>query len=276
MPAVRGRRAVTVVSAGIGTTVQDHGRPGFAHLGVPRAGVIDRPLADLVCRVVGDDPGTAVFETVGGLTIRAGGSLVVASTTATAPLALEPGEVFRVDAGGERNYEYVAVRGGLVVDRVLGSASRDTLSSLGPPPVTDGQVYGVGPDPGRPIITDSVPVRTDDRFIRLWPGPRLDRFAPDALAMLCSAPWTVGAEISRVGVRLNGGNVPLRDDDAELPSEGLVAGAVQLPPNGEPVVMLADHPTTGGYPVVAVVDPADLPSLAQRRPSGSVRFVAVR
>lgn len=269
-------RTITVVRAGIGTTVQDHGRVGLAHLGVPRSGPVDRPLADLVTRAVGGLPGGAVFETAGSLVLRADVAVSLAASTAIGPISLAPGEQFVVRSTGVRNYEYVAVRGGLVVERVLGSSSHDTLSGIGPPPVVDGQTVTVGADPGVPVAVDAWPVRAADGPVRVWPGPRPDLFDDDALATFCSSTWTVATDLSRVGMRLHGGSPPRRTHPDDLPSEGLVLGAVQLPPHGEPVIMLADHPTTGGYPVVAVVDPADLPSLAQRRPGAVVRFVVRR
>jgi biotin-dependent carboxylase-like uncharacterized protein len=170
----------------------------------------------------------------------------------------------------------VAVRGGIDVPRVLGSRSSDTLGRIGPPRLRPGDVLPVGPDPRTPVPTAVAPVpmiETTPR-VRVWPGPRADWFV-DALAALVATPWTVRHDSDRVGVRLDG--PPLaRAHDRELPSEGLVTGAVQVPHDGRPIVMLADHPVTGGYPVVAVVDPADVPLVAQARPGVTVRFVAHR
>lgn len=264
--------ALTIVRRGWSTTVQDRGRPGLAHLGVPRAGPVDRPLADLVNRVVGNAPGAALFETAGGLEIRAEWPLVVAASPTGAPVSLQPGDHLRIEAG-TRNVEYLAVRGGLLVEPVLGSASHDTLSGLGPDPVDVGARYEVGDDPRTPVHVDVAPLVDGSDRIRLWPGPRLDLFVDDAFATILASRWRVTEYWSRVGVRLTG-PAPARRHDGELASEGLVLGAVQMPPSGEPVVMLADHPTTGGYPVVAVVHHDDLPSLARRRPDSVVTFVA--
>jgi allophanate hydrolase subunit 2 len=107
------------------------------------------------------------------------------------------------------------------------------------------------------------------------PGPRRDRLAGDAWALLTSAEWRVGSDSDRIGLRL-AGPVLRRADGGELPSEGLVPGAVQVPPDGAPVLFLADHPVTGGYPVLAVVRTADLPAAAQLRPGDPVRFRSVR
>jgi len=107
--------------------------------------------------------------------------------------------------------------------------------------------------------------------VAVHPGPRVEWFAPGALGELRTATWTVSADVSRVGLRLDGPALRRRLT-TELPSEGLLPGAVQVPPDGRPVVMLADHPTTGGYPVLAVVDPGSLATIAQARPGSTVRF----
>jgi biotin-dependent carboxylase-like uncharacterized protein len=171
---------------------------------------------------------------------------------------------------------YLAIRGGIAVPAVLGSRSYDTLGRIGPPPLRAGDVLAVGADPGTPVDTEIAPVRAAAPGvpIRLWPGPRADWFT-DALGALAATAWVVGADTDRVGARLDG--PPLRRARREeLPSEGLVTGALQVPHDGRPIVMLADHPVTGGYPVVAVVDPADLPLVAQARPGTRLRFTPHR
>jgi biotin-dependent carboxylase-like uncharacterized protein len=264
--------ALEIVRSGWATTVQDFGRRGHAHLGVTGAGALDPDLAALTDRLVGNPIGTALLETAGGLEIRARRSLLVASSVERAPVHLRAGEHYRIGVDPERAWAYLAVRGGIAVDPVLGSRSRDTLAGLGPPPVVDGTVLPVGPDPGTTLVTDLAPLGPPSRSIRLWPGPRLDWAAEGSFELLLGAIWRVGAETDRVGSRLDG--PPLgRRERGELVSEGLVTGAVQVPPDGRPVVMLPDHPTTGGYPVIAVIDPEDLADLAQTRPGTSVRFV---
>ncbi len=103
------------------------------------------------------------------------------------------------------------------------------------------------------------------------PGPRQDWFTPEALTTLCSATWTVTVDANRVGVRL-AGPVLERSRPDELPSEAMVVGALQVPPSGQPVIFLADHPVTGGYPVIAVITDDDLAMAAQLRPGQGVRF----
>jgi biotin-dependent carboxylase-like uncharacterized protein len=264
---------MTVVEAGWATTVQDTGRRGYAHLGVSPAGAVDPGLAALVNRLVGNSETDAVLETAGGLVLRADAPVVVATSTQPAPVTLPAGATVTVAADADRTWSYVAVRGGVVAATVLGSCSTDTLSGLGPPPVQRGQRVDVGPEPRTPIVADVAPVAPRRAVARVWPGPRIDWFVPDALASLCEGTWTVGHAVSRVGMRLDGPALR-RTVERELPSEGLVSGAVQVTHDGRPVVMLADHPTTGGYPVLAVVDPADLADVAQARPGRPVRFVA--
>ena len=145
------------------------------------------------------------------------------------------------------------------------------MSGLGPAPIGPGALLPVGDDPATPVVVDVAPPRATARSLPGVAGParrlvRRRRHRNSSTA----GEWTVET-VSRVGVRLAG--VALRRLDAEeLASEGLVAGAIQVPPDGQPVVMLADHPTTGGYPVIAVVDPDDLAALAQRRVGSTVRF----
>jgi allophanate hydrolase subunit 2 len=155
------------------------------------------------------------------------------------------------------------------VRAVLGSRSTDTLAWVGPPRVRAGTVLPLGPA-GHPVAVDVTRPEAGGGPLRLHPGPRAD-WCRDALEVLCGAAYEVTAASNRVGLRLSGR--PLRRArPGELPSEGLVLGAVQVPPDGQPVVFLADHPSTGGYPVVAVVDPRDLPVCAQVRPGETVAF----
>ena len=263
---------IVVVEPGWATTVQDRGRPGLAHLGVPPSGALDPALAAAVNRATGTSPDAAVLETAGGLVIEALAPVTLATSVHTGPVALAAGDRLRVDADRERAWVYVAARGGIEVAPVLGSRSRDTLSGIGPV-VAAGTVLDVGVQVEGPP-TDVLALRPPSGPVRLWPGPRADWFAEDAVAHLVAATWTVGAETNRIGVRLDGPPIERRRH-AELPSEGLVIGAVQVTPDGRPVVMLADHPTTGGYPVIGVVDPADVGRVAQSRTATTLDFVAV-
>jgi allophanate hydrolase subunit 2 len=182
---------------------------------------------------------------------------------------VRPGQRVRLPHGGGRQWHYLAVRGGLEVPVVLGSRSHDTLSGLGATVLTAGTDLPIGPDPQDPVA-DVAPIPPVGDVARVAPGPRVDWFAGDPLEALTAAPLTITAT-SRIGVRLRGASL-VRARADELPSEGLVRGAVQVPPDGDPIMMLADHPTTGGYPVVAVVHPADVATIAQHLEGTSVRL----
>jgi biotin-dependent carboxylase-like uncharacterized protein len=259
-----------VVDAGVASTVQDAGRPGFAHLGVPASGAVDGTLAALVNRLVGNDDDAAVIETTGALVLRAERPALVASSVEGVARSLGEGAALTVPSGHGRVWHYVAVRGGIAVDPVLGSRSTDTLAGIGPRPLQQGDLIPVGPDPGTDVDPGHAPLRPLASTVRLSVGPRVDWFEPGTLDRLVATGWTVTVA-SRVGVRMTG--APLRRAVShELPSEGLVRGAIQVPPDGDPVMMLADHPTTGGYPVIAVVHPDDVAVVAQTSAGRSIRF----
>ena len=208
---------------------------------------------------------------------------MIAVTGAGCPLNLDgnlvpAGELVRVLAGQELRVgapssglrSYLAVAGGIDVPTVLGSRSTDTLSGLGPAKLTPGQVLALGPLPPAPRPTrPSSPV--DDGPLIVVPGPRDDWFQPSACETLCRATWTVTPDTNRVGARLTGPALE-RSIIRELPSEAMVAGALQVPPNGQPILFLADHPVTGGYPVIAVVTQSDVCRAAQLRPGATVTF----
>lgn len=278
---------IEVLRAGPLTTVQDLGRPGFAHLGVGRSGAVDRPSLRLANRLVGNDEGAAALElTFGGLTLRATESIAIALTGAPCPVkvggrardmfstvAVSAGEVVEIGMPSRGVRTYVAFRGGLVTDLALGSASTDLLSRLGPAVVSDGDRFEVGVGVGDVPAIDLAPVRqlADEPILRVVRGPRADWFTAEAMEQLGRAAFEVTSSSDRIGVRLDGPALTRSRTD-ELPSEGMVEGAVQVPPDGHPVVFLADHPVTGGYPVIAVVHPDDLAVAAQLRPGQPVRF----
>lgn len=263
---------IEIVEPGISTTIQDRGRPGYAHLGVSESGAVDQRLATLTNRLVGNGDGAALIETCGNLVIRATGACLVATSSERSPVSMRADDTLRVAVDPDCLWQYVSVRGGFDVPAVLGSCSTDTLSGLGPAPVEAGSVLAVGPEPATPITVDHAPARPVRDSARLTPGPRLDWFEPAAFERLVGGIWTV-TEASRIGVRLAGVRLPRRVA-RDLPSEGLVRGAIQVPPDSEAVMLLADHPTTGGYPVIAVVHPDDVARVAQTAPGGRVRFTS--
>ncbi|MFF8291962.1 biotin-dependent carboxyltransferase family protein [Streptomyces sp. NPDC016309] len=287
-------RAFAVVRAGALTTVQDLGRPGHAHLGVPHSGALDPYASGLVNRLVGNPADAAVLETtVDGCAVRPRCAVTVAVGGAPCPVTVDGrpagwGTAVRVPAGAVLEVGtavrglrcYVAFAGGVAPDPVLGSRSTDLLSGLGPAPLRDGAVLPLGPAPssapGAPpapapgVVPWPGPPRELVLGVRL--GPRDDWFTRRALSTFATHAYRVSPASNRIGLRTEG--PPLeRAVAGELPSEGMVLGAVQVPPDGRPVVFLADHPTTGGYPVVAVVRERDLAAAAQAVPGTPVRFV---
>ncbi len=278
---------LTVLAPGPLTTVQDLGRSGHAAIGVTRSGAADAPAAGLANRLVGNRPEAALLEvTAGGLRVCAGRTLLLAVTGAplpvevdgrpapfAAPMTLRAGQVLALGSPVRGLRSYLAVRGGIDVPPELGSRSTDTLSGLGPPPLTAGTLLPVGGLAGEEPVVDVAPVGSppDRPVLRVLPGPRRDWLDDAAWAALTTQEWAVGSDSDRVGLRLTGPRLG-RARDGELPSEGLVPGAVQVPPDGAPVLFLADHPVTGGYPVLAVVVTVDLPLAAQLRPGDTLRF----
>jgi biotin-dependent carboxylase-like uncharacterized protein len=275
-----------VTAPGPLTTVQDLGRPGYGHLGVPPSGALDPDALRLANRLVGNPETAAGLEvTFGGLAVVLDAPRYLAITGAPAPVTVDrhPAPLyapFHVPAGarvalagptaGVRTY--LAIGGGITVPPVLGSRATDLLSGLGPAVLAAGDALPIGPPVGSPSAVDTAPVwPPGDGTLRLYPGPRDDWFTDAALELLTSRPYRVSVQSNRIGVRLAGPALTRRHAE-ELPSEGLVTGAVQVPADGQPVVFLADHPTTGGYPVIGVVDPRDLAIAAQARPGAQLAF----
>lgn len=275
---------LTVLETGPLATIQDRGRAGQATLGVPASGACDRAAYELANRLVGNRGGAAAVEvTFGGLAVHADQDVVVAITGApcagvplNAPATLRAGEVLRLGTPATGLRTYVAVRGGIDVPAVLGSRSTDLLSGLGPVPLAAGRTLPVGslvePMPGVDLAPVAHPAG-GEVVLRVTPGPRRDWFTDAGWASLVAQPYRVSSNSNRVGVRLDG--EPLeRARTGELASEGMARGAIQIPPSGTPVIFLADHPVTGGYPVIAYVSEADLDTCAQVRPGQPVRLIS--
>lgn len=278
---------VRVIDAGARTTVQDLGRPGHAHLGIPASGAADLPAATLANRLVGNAEGAPVLETtLRGPELRFDAPVTVAITGADvevtvdgrpaamhAPFRIPAGSLLRVGQATRGLRTYLAVRGGFDAPLTLGSASHDELTGLGPAPLRPGDRLDLGRHALDAPTVDVAPVRAivSNPVLHIVPGPRDDWFAPDALTTLLGVAYTVSDQVNRIGARLRGPQLTRRTDD-ELRSEGIVRGSIQVPPSGWPILLLADHPTTGGYPVIAVVSDADQPAAAQLRPGDSVRF----
>lgn len=296
--------AIVVLQPGPLTTVQDLGRPGYGHLGVPRSGAADAGSLRRANHLVGNEPGAACLEvTLGRLALAFAEPAVVAVTGAPAPIRLTapgmdearppPESAFAIPAGAALRLgapatglrSYLAVAGGIDVAPVLGSRSADLLSGLGPEPLRSGdrlpmgrlpagrpgsRLLAAGHQPALPRDTDA-PVLSDT-VLRVLPGPRDDWFAAGALpALTGDEGYVVSPASNRTGLRL-AGQALRRADARELPSEGMVTGSLQVSHDGQPILLLADHPSTGGYPVLAVVVSADIGLAAQLRPGQRVRF----
>jgi KipI family sensor histidine kinase inhibitor len=290
-----------VISPGLYSLIQDLGRHGHSALGVSAAGALDRASLRRANRLVGNAPSAAAVETVaGGLKVQAvldqvlavagaPSQLTIASPSGpesgetgqrrtvpmATPFALLHGEILSIGAPESGFRSYLAVRGGVDAAPVLGSRSTDTMSGIGPAPLTAGQLLAAGGDADSGVVGD--PELQPDfpgsgvTVLDVVPGPRADWFGQAALDSFCGQDWEVKPQSNRVGMRLQG--TPLkRSRPGELPSEGTVAGALQIPPEGLPVLFLADHPITGGYPVIGVVVDSQLDRAAQIPIGGKIRF----
>ncbi|MFE2376315.1 biotin-dependent carboxyltransferase family protein [Streptomyces sp. NPDC059398] len=279
-----------VVRPGALTTVQDLGRPGYAHLGVPRSGALDPAAHRLANLLAGNTADAATLETtVDGTAVRVRTDVTAAVTGAPCPVRIDGspaawGAPVRVPAGAVLDVgpavgglrSYVAFGGGIAVRPVLGSRATDVLSGLGPAPLDAGQFLPLGVPGETPDAVDAAPLPAPpaELVLPLILGPRADRITDAALRALPEKGYRVSAASNRIGLRTEG--PPLeRSGGAELPSEGMVLGAVQVPPDGLPVLFLADHPVTGGYPVIGVVPEYRLGAAAQAVPGTPVVFVPV-
>lgn len=295
--------SISFLSVGLQTLVQDEGRKGMAGLGISSSGALDVAAMHEANRVVGNPPDTSVLENVLGLLrMRSHGATTVAVTGAQAtlslhsangavwdvathvPIALNDGDVLQLHAPTAGARSYIAVRGGWEVQPVLGSTSTDTLAQVGPQPLQSGQRIAVGGAVAATqlgaVVLDSQPRANLPRAGELVEldvvlGPRTDWFTPAALESFVTQEWLVTPQSNRVGVRLEGTKPLERAHRDELPSEGTVAGAIQVPINGQPVLFLADHPLTGGYPVVAAVAGYHLGLAAQIPVGCRIRFNVV-
>lgn len=289
-------RSLTVLATGPRSLLQDLGRPGRASSGVSISGAFDRSALALANRLVGNDDGLACIETViGGLCLRADSTLTLAITGAVgvnrldnrggsravdhqAPLVLKAADVLEIGAPSRGLRTYIGVRGGIQAAEVLGSRSFDELAGLGPPPLTPGETLPIGNDPGTPLIVDHVPWLPIPGLLEAIPGPH---HGPDsallgehALDVLQANSYTVHPSSNRIGVRLIGPGLPRLT--GELPSSPMRPGAIQVPGNGQPVILGPDAPTTGGFPVLATLTPTSLDAIAQARPGDLIGFRILR
>lgn len=280
---------IEVIDPGLLLTLQDSGRKGFAHLGVPRSGAADMDALEDANRIVGNDRAEAVFETtLVGAELLFQISAVVAVTGADAEVCIDgesagfgeaivipEGTTLKVGAARSCVRSCIAVRGGLSVPQVLGSVSSDLLTGLGSAPLGRGDRVGIAANPTGPLTGARVLPATRPARIQIEEGPQAG--SPEGrrlLRELTSLTWQVTPDSNRVGLRLAAADGTLEVGEGfELArSQPLVPGAVQLPPGGGPIVMLRDHPVTGGYPVLGVVTSDGLNGCARLRPGDTFRF----
>jgi biotin-dependent carboxylase-like uncharacterized protein len=288
---------VEVVDGGLLTTIQDaHGRRGYGALGISTAGALDWFSAQAANALLDNPLDAAVFEvTLLGPVLRfsAPGACALTGADLSATLdgvRLTPGGSYFIRDGsvlafGERRAgvrAYVAVAGGLDVPLVLQSCATDLragFGGLGGRRLRKGDrlSFSIVSDPltraGRRIVESRWTVNLATP-VRVLPGPHQHRFPSDALEALCAQPWRITEQADRMGYRLSGGAHLRHRHGADIASVGLPAGAVQVPGDGRPIVLLADHQPTGGYTVLACVTYADLPLLAQRQSGDEVLFAA--
>lgn len=277
---------IEVVSPGPHACFQDLGRVGRAHQGVPRSGAADRAALRRGNRLLGNAPGATGIEALfGSLVLQATDEAVVAVTGAPCPvsvdarreamnvsLRLRPGQQLRCGAPTAGLRTYITARGGFAPLAVLGSCSYDELGRIGPAPLAAGDRLVVGAGAPGPVWWEPIAVAptAGAPVLSLSRGPRDDWASPAALGLLTSSLWTVLAQSNRTGLRLSG---PVLDRRAgELPSEPTLPGAVQLPADGQPILLGPDSGTTGGYPIVGVVRDADLDLAGQAAPGSQLRF----
>lgn len=286
--------AVEVITPSLQLLVQDAGRAGHAALGVSASGAADRTAMRAANRAVGNECGAAVLESVGGVVLRFHGDGVAVVTgaigertltdVAGSTRVLAHGEPFAMVDGDELSLGHpshglryvIGVRGGVAAASALGSRSSDTLAGLGPDPFAAGDVVAVGDAAVSAVdpvaVTRALPASGDLVELEITLGPRDDWFAKAAIDVLIGQEWEVTSRSDRVGIRLQG-DVPLeRAIQRELPSEGAVTGAIQVPADGQPVLFLPDHPLTGGYPIIGALTDSYLDLAAQLPPGVRIRF----
>jgi len=287
---------LVVREPGAHTTVQDAGRFGWQRLGVPPAGALDAESLHLANALVGNPPGAAALECLhrGPTLVALARSVRIALAGADCALELEGGERVpawrsvtlehgqwvRVDRLGGTACAYLSVAGGFALPPVLGSHSTYARARLGglegrALDAGDRLPLAFGRAPEGPEQRLAYPPEAGlDRPVRVIPGPQDALFDEHVLEAFFASAYTVSAHSDRMGLRLDGPPVPARGAE-DFVSDAIATGAIQVPGSGQPIVLLADHQTTGGYPKIATVIAADVPLVARRRPGDPIGFQAV-
>jgi antagonist of KipI len=277
-----------VLQPGVLSTIQDLGRTGWQRLGVGTAGAMDRFALQVANLLVGNPRGTAALEIgMGGLRLRCLEDWVVSVCGAEMGAGIPLWKSIRVRKGTELFFKsalrgvwaYLAPAGGIDAESVLGSRSTSLRENLGPRAAAKGDVLRAGPPrpstrDGRLFLPSAVPEYPDESIVRVVLGPQEDRFTEEAVQTFLSRSYEVTPRSNRMGYQLSG--PPLRHKEtADILSEAVATGSVQVPADGQPIVLMADRQTTGGYTKIATVISADLPAMAQVRPGLKVAFRSV-
>ena len=272
-------------------TLQDQGRIGYANIAVPTSGAFDQKSHQLANRLIGNFPNACAIESLrGSFEFGTDSELVISATGAPASVQVDgrehemfrsifvpAGSVVSVSPGSLGMRTYLAIRGGIVGNQIMGSSSYDELSQIGTPPIKPGDKFSVENQVAGSITGDYTPgsVITGLNTVELetMPAPRWSGFSNSDI--LFTSEYQVTSSVNRVGLRLSGPAL-VWNSESRLASEGVVTGAIQIPVDGMPLIFGPDHPTTGGYPVVAVVSRNSLDLLAQTAPGTVVRFKSAR
>jgi biotin-dependent carboxylase-like uncharacterized protein len=272
-------------------TLQDQGRIGYANIAVPTSGAFDQKSHQLANRLIGNFPNACAIESLrGSFEFGTDSELVISATGAPASVQVDgrehemfrsifvpAGSVVSVSPGSLGMRTYLAIRGGIVGNQIMGSSSYDELSQIGTPPIKPGDKFSVENQVAGSITGDYIPgsVITGLNTVELetMPAPRWSGFSNSDI--LFTSEYQVTSSVNRVGLRLSGPAL-VWNSESRLASEGVVTGAIQIPVDGMPLIFGPDHPTTGGYPVVAVVSRSSLDLLAQTAPGTVVRFKSAR
>ena len=276
---------ITVLRAPPFATVQDQGWPRGRAIGLPPGGAMDREMLTLANLLVGNSetaaglewalgPGSLRFETATRIALAGDGT--IAGRAAWTGFEVRAGEELTIAPGPRERFVYLAVSGGIDTTPISGSRSTYLPAALGGMEgrrLRTGDRIAVGPrDSARVPVAAVAPLdRSGANAVRIMRGPQLERFGDDAWDQLLESEWRVLPASDRMGYRLAGPAITPRDR-ATLPSEAACPGAFQVPDGGQPIVLMPDGPTVGGYPKLAVVARVDLPLLAQSPPGRVIRF----
>ncbi|HEX8817606.1 MAG TPA: biotin-dependent carboxyltransferase family protein [Terriglobales bacterium] len=286
---------IHVQSPGLFTTVQDLGREGFGPIGVSPSGAADPTSLRIGNRLVGNPDGAAALEMtlLGGTFLFPQGAIIALAgsdfgatldDSAIPPhqtIEIHPGQTLRLGPTRSGARCYLCVHGGISVELFLGSASTHVLSGLGGfdgRPLRKGDVLVVGPAPQpfhtRALASHATDLLAQRKTFRITPGPQVEKFSEPSRQLFYESTFSIAEESDRLGLRLTGPAIHA-NSHREMITEGVSLGAIQITPEGQPIILFVDQQTTGGYPKIANVITADLPSLGQLRPRDQVRFEPV-